>query len=514
MIDPISAWVQYLRLLGQWFNPAPPQLPPPAPSYLSLPFDQLPPHQISYGQTRTGKSLWYEHLYTAVLEARLAGETDAGAVFFDVHDASFRNLQGRIALLALDYPEIYDLYIPIDPTNPNWTVRYNPLEPTGDQLPEERAAILANTIMRVWDDDPTVTVHLAQVLEHGFHTLNEAGLGIDFFKRLLGDKSFRENILFELKNPVLDEYWSSQWYPSRPGKEFREFVASTIHRIEPLTKGRMADVFRPPPSFDFRRNILNSGLFVNVNGAVSVLGRRPAYLFNAMVLEELAQAFFSRRDIPEHERRLMFVFCDEFQNYSTVSLDEILTEGGKYKCDLNLATQTVIEDGKKKALQEKVLKSVSRIASFRVSGSDADILQAEFGHSPIDSVKFVRQNWQKPFGIDTLYEEPVFRPLSETAETARREILNLPNRFYLFKARGMGETRLLRTPDVPDIADLPNARHLPEALERLDREAFERWGVLRNERSTPSNTHRSFYLPRLGTGTDDGDFSPLEDIDE
>ena len=254
--------------------------------------------------------------------------------------------------------------------------------------------MLADTVMRVWDDDPTIAVHLAQVLEHGFHTLVEAELGIDYFKPLLGEKIFREQLLYELKNPVLDEYWSSQWYPSRPGKEFRDFVASTIHRIEPLTMGRMADVFRPPPSFDFRQNILNSGLFGNVNGAVSVLGRRPAYLFNGMILEEIAQAFFSRRDIPEHERRLIFVFCDEFQNYATISLEALLKETGKYKCDLNLATQTIIEDGKKRELQEMVFKSVNRIAGFRVAGGDADILQREFNTNEIDQFKWVRQIWQ------------------------------------------------------------------------------------------------------------------------
>lgn len=477
-MNPFAFWGWLLWLVERRFAASHQlSLPAPPPADVVFPLEGLPPHQAYYGQTRTGKSRYMRHIFQCVIEARLAGISQAGAIAFDVHDyALFRDLQSWLALMALDYPEIYDLYIPIDPTNPNWTVRYNPLEPSGDQLPEERAAVLANTIMRVWGDDPKETVQLALVLENGFHTLIEARLSLGHFERLLADKPWRENILLELKNPVLDEYWSSQWYPDSPGREFREFVGSTVRRIKPLTRNRrVAEIFKSPTSISVQ-DILANGWIPLVNGAKGVLGRRTAYLFNALVLEEVVQAFFSR---PEHLRRLVFVFCDEFHNYATESMDELLVEGAKYKCDLNLATQTVIEDGDKSALQERIFKSVSRIAGFRVAGNDAAILQHEFNTNEIDQIKWVRENWQRPFGMDTMYEEPVFRSVEETAEIARREILNLPNRILYFKVRGMGEARLLRTPDVPDIADLPNARHLPEALARLDREAFERFGVLR-----------------------------------
>lgn len=479
-MNPFAFWNAILYMVERHFIASHQlSLPAPPPSDLVLRLESLPPHQAYYGQTRTGKSRYMRHIFQCVIEARLAGVSNAGAIAFDVHDnALFRDLQGWLALMALDCPEIHDWYIPIDPTNPNWTVRYNPFELSGGQLPEELASVLASTIMRVWGGDPNETPQLELVLENGFHTLIEAGLSLEYFERLLGDKTFRENILFELKNPVLDEYWSSQWYPGKPGREFREFVGSTIRRIKPLTRNRrVAEIFRSPASISFQ-DILGSGRIVLVNGAKGVLGRRAAYLFNALTLEEVVQAFFSR---PEHLRRLVFVFCDEFHNYATESMDELLVEGAKYGCDLNLATQTIIENGKKSVLQERVFKSVSRIAGFRVAGDDADLLQREFNTNEIDQVKWVRENWQSPFGVDTLYEEPVFRSLEETREIARREILSLPNREFYFKVRGMGEATLLRTPDVPDIADLPNARHLPEALARLNREAFERFGVPRGQ---------------------------------
>ena len=87
-------------------------------------------------------------------------------------------------------------------------------------------------------------------------------------------------------------------------------------------------------------------------------------------------AVLSRAELPEAQRTDFFVYLDEFQIFTTVSLASMLSELRKYRVGLILAqqylSQNVIE------IRDAILGNVETILSFRVGVPDAEILAKEF----------------------------------------------------------------------------------------------------------------------------------------
>lgn len=51
----------------------------------------------------------------------------------------------------------------------------------------------------------------------------------------------------------------------------------------------------------------------------------------------------SRADIPENERQDFYLYIDEFQNFATDSFATILSEARKYKLNLIIANQYILQ---------------------------------------------------------------------------------------------------------------------------------------------------------------------------
>src|ERR1700737_438912 len=64
-----------------------------------------------------------------------------------------------------------------------------------------------------------------------------------------------------------------------------------------------------------------------------------AALLGALLVSRIGLAGLSRTDIPEDERRDFHVYLDEFQNFTTLSLANMLSELRKYRVNLVLAHQ-------------------------------------------------------------------------------------------------------------------------------------------------------------------------------
>src|SRR5690606_23795824 len=123
-------------------------------------------------------------------------------------------------------------------------------------------------------------------------------------------------------------------------------------------------------------------------------------------------------------------------------------------------------------IQRRALDTVGTLVVFRLSRHQAELIADEVLFPAIDQIKHVSYRWQKPYDIDVLYEDPVFRPLPESKELAYRVIVQLPDRYFFIHVRGEPGTYLAKTPDVLDIEEMPAVHLLPEALKRQDEEAY------------------------------------------
>jgi CxxC-x17-CxxC domain-containing protein len=81
-------------------------------------------------------------------------------------------------------------------------------------------------------------------------------------------------------------------------------------------------------------------------------------------------------DIDEEERHDFYLYVDEFQNFATESFANILSEARKYRLNLILANQYIMQIDEK--VRDAIFGNAGTLISFRVGASDAEFLEKEF----------------------------------------------------------------------------------------------------------------------------------------
>jgi hypothetical protein len=124
------------------------------------------------------------------------------------------------------------------------------------------------------------------------------------------------------------------------------------------------------------RKVMDEGKILIINLAKGKIGEDNSALLGAMMITKIQLAAMSRTDLPQEQRRDFYLYVDEFQNFSTESFANILSEARKYKLNLILAHQYLGQ------LNEQVMSAifgnVGTIVCFRIGAEDAEIFEKEF----------------------------------------------------------------------------------------------------------------------------------------
>ena len=107
------------------------------------------------------------------------------------------------------------------------------------------------------------------------------------------------------------------------------------------------------------------------------LGADVSNVLGGLVVSSLAQAALSRASVSEIERRPYFLYLDEFQNLTTESVADMLSELRKYRLGLVLATQ--YSSRLQESVREAIFGNVGSLISFRVGANDATLIAKQFG---------------------------------------------------------------------------------------------------------------------------------------
>ena len=208
----------------------------------------------------------------------------------------YRNLRARLAMMALVFPKLEKLVYLIDPTNPDWSVRYNPLELKKGESPEKLADRLAYGVTTIYHDDPRVTVRLYRVLKHSLLALIMARRSLPDLPRFLQDEGFRNELLAGVRHPTLDDYFRYS-FPKKDA-QVRDLVESTLNRMDLVFDPDVAEFLTGPSTIDFDR-FLNEGAIVLVNVPKAKMGEGASYLLAAFILLEFQHAAMRRLEMPE-----------------------------------------------------------------------------------------------------------------------------------------------------------------------------------------------------------------------
>ncbi len=315
------------------------------------------------GKTGAGKSTLLE---TMIKQDLAAG---AGLAVLDPHGDLVEKVLWELPLSRSG--DLIYFNVP-DPKQP---LGFNPLEAVSQDKRPLAVSGLIEVFKKIWSDSwgPRLEHILRNVLVTLFEKPDSTLADV---LRLLNDKAFRKSTMFWLRDPQVREFWQKE-FESYPARLRAEVVAPIQNKVgaflsNPLLRNILV---RPKSSFKLRP-LMDEGKILLVNLAKGKIGEDTAALLGALIVSRIGLAGLTRTNIPEDDRRDFYVYLDEFQNFTTLSLANNLSELRKYGVNMILANQFLAQLDP--LVREAILGNVGTIISFRLGSSDAELLEKEF----------------------------------------------------------------------------------------------------------------------------------------
>jgi hypothetical protein len=205
----------------------------------------------------------------------------------------------------------------------------------------------------------------------------ESGSTLLEISKVLADPDFRKYKLSKCTNPIVIDFWTKE--AEKAGGEAA--LANMVPYItSKLTTFISNDMMRPiiaqqKSTLNFRQ-IMDDKKILLVNLSKGKIGEINARLLGMVVVGKILMAALSRVDTPESERKDFYVYMDEFQNVTTNSIAQILSEARKYRLVLVLAHQFIAQ--LKEEISKAVFGNVGSLCAFRVGPEDAEFLEKQF----------------------------------------------------------------------------------------------------------------------------------------
>jgi len=324
-------------------------------------------HMYIVGKTGTGKS---EFLKEMILQDIEAGR---GVCAIDPHGEFVEDI------LQLMPPERAEDVIYFNPSDLERPMGMNMMEADTE---EQRHFVVSSIIGLMYKlYDPHRTGIIGPRFEHA---IRNAMLTIMYRKgstfielvRVLTDPKYVQELLPEVKDPVVRRYWTDQIAQTSDfhKSEVLDYIVSKFGRF--VTNKTMRNIIGQPASaFNFRQ-AMDEQKIILCNLSKGVLGEEDAKFLGLILVPKVLTAAMSRQNLPMEQRKDFYLYVDEFQNYATEDFAVILSEARKYRLNLIVANQFIaqIDEDVKNA----VFGNVGTMVSFRVGVPDANFLQHEF----------------------------------------------------------------------------------------------------------------------------------------
>lgn len=365
-------------------------------------------HMYIIGQTGTGKSWLLKGL---ILQDILAGR---GLAFIDPHGDAAEELLGMIP------KERTEDIIYFAPGEMEYPVGLNLFE---FQYKEQQDFLIQEAINMLYKlYDPQRQGIIGPRYEHLFRNAAltvmagpDGGTFIDIPK-LFNDKQYVNQKLKYVTDQTVRDFWLKEMPGSERSNEFGEVKSWFVSKFGAfLSNQLMRNIIGQTKSGFSLREVMDEGKILLVNLSKGKTGELNAKLLGMIFVMKFYAAAMGRANIPESERRDFTLYVDEFQNFSTETFSDILSEARKYRLSLTVANQFVgqLTD----EVRDAVFGNVGTVVSSRTGASDAEFLVKYF--SPIfdveDMTKMPNQHW----AVQTLMNGVPTQPFS--MESARIE---------------------------------------------------------------------------------------------
>ncbi|EKE15850.1 MAG: hypothetical protein ACD_11C00103G0052 [uncultured bacterium] len=325
-------------------------------------------HLYVIGQTGTGKSAFLKFL------AKQDVKNGKGICIIDPHGDFAEDV------LAAVPKERADDVVYFDPSDTERPFGLNMLE---YDRPEEKTFVInemMNIFDKLYDLRQTGGPMFEQYVRNAMLLIMEdpeSGSTLMEISKVLADEDFRKMKLEKCANPVVRDFWIKE--AEKAGGEAA--LANMVPYItSKLTTFISNDMMRPiiaqqKSTINFRK-IMDEGKIFIVNLSKGKLGEINSHLLGLVIVGKLLMAALSRVDMGEDKRKDFYLYIDEFQNVTTDSISQILSEARKYHLDLVIAHQFIGQLSEE--ISKAVFGNVGSLCSFRVGPEDAEFLDKQF----------------------------------------------------------------------------------------------------------------------------------------
>jgi hypothetical protein len=239
-------------------------------------------------------------------------------------------------------------------------------------MPTERvSAFLTDVVTKIWGLNAVTTPRLVWLLNNTFRALSLLGLTLLELPRFLLDAPYRTSLLATLANDQVRAYFTYE-FPQSPGA-IHQWVTPVLNKIGSLIFDPDARLMVAGNRTINFRDVIDKRHVVLVNISKGILGEGASALLGAFIVALFQKAALSRANTTH--RAPYYLYLDEFQNYTTDNIQDILSESRKYALSLTLAHQYM--DQLAPDLRNAVLNTTGTLCSFRVSFHDAFPLAKE-----------------------------------------------------------------------------------------------------------------------------------------
>jgi hypothetical protein len=399
-----------------------------------LSIEQRHTHAYVIGQPGTGKSRLLEDW---IMQDICSGQ---GVCLIDPHGDLYQHVLANVACI----PNLWNKVVMINPIDPKWAVPLNPLYVPEGTTPERIAWFLSDIILKIWKLERNQAPRMTWLMANTFTALAELQLPITATSRFLMDFDYRTQQLRELRNDSTRFYFTDE-FPEKPSL-IREWVSPLLNKMGSfLQDPDITAMFTNSKGIDML-DLMDQRCIILVQIPKGLLGENTSNLLGAFIVAQIQQAALARKK--ESDRKPYYLYLDEFQNYTTDNISDILSESRKYQLSMVLAHQYLEQLDEN--IQAAVLNTSGAIVCFRTGFDDALRLAKH-----VFPTKDFKAKTKAQIGVTSFKSLliPTIREEKEKQEWDRIAymISNQKQREFWARIRSNAEPRHMRSHDVPNI---------------------------------------------------------------
>jgi hypothetical protein len=324
--------------------------------------EQRTRHTHIIGASGTGKSTL---LFNLISQDIQNGE---GVAVLDPHGDLIERILGIIPTNRID-----DVVL-VDPSDEQYSVGFNILSAHSELEKNLLASDLVSVFERLstsWGDQMNSVLQNAIL---AFLESDRRGTIADL-RRFLIEPGFRNEFLKSVKDSEVVYYWQKS-FPHLSGNKS---IGSILTRLDTfLAKKPIRHmVSQPENRLDFAQ-IMDSGKIFLAKLPEGLLGKENSYLLGTLMVSKFQQMAMSRQAQQIAARRDFWIYIDEFANFITPSMAEILSGARKYRIGLTLAHHELHQLQRDSEVASAVMSHPFTRIVFRVGDDDAKKLAEGF----------------------------------------------------------------------------------------------------------------------------------------